>query len=307
MKKIIFLILLVSLQSCDGQEKKSEKTKTVTEDKKYQIKNIDSVIDFLDKKYQTQGFVIPDTPNPSPSYSYLDKKIGGFTVNYIGKTKQLQYFWNVSNANGYFSKFQNPEDAASKSNDIRKHINTKDYYIVASYLPSKYISYLGGVDGEFDLKSNAETTFYLYEDSKWKEIGKIETTKIPENILAYETNLIQKYKFNLYQKSTSVYNGTHKVTVETSIPTAEIARSKYNFKINQNNINLSLVTYLEPPLCDGNYFGIERNDILELYYTGNELSCISISPKFFIKKENNHFYIKIVNSRENINEWLLME
>lgn len=64
MKNIFFLLLTVSLQSCNGQEKdkkqvqfqKPEIAKKETENSK------ESSINFLEKKYQINGFNIPDYP-----------------------------------------------------------------------------------------------------------------------------------------------------------------------------------------------------------------------------------------------------
>lgn len=169
-----FLFILFLLCSCKGQKKK------------------DDYINFLDVKYQATGFFIPDISNPYPTYTYSDKKIGILSVDFIGKKNQ--YFWNPNNTKGYFSKSTNPENDAQNSKAIKDLIKEDDYYVVASYLPNKFITYTGGEDGEFEPKQNAKTTFYLYEKNKWKQIGEIETSKIPENILAFETNLIKKFQ-----------------------------------------------------------------------------------------------------------------
>ncbi|MDN3691620.1 hypothetical protein QWZ06_04815 [Chryseobacterium tructae] len=303
MKKLILILFAISLQSCNGQDK--DKANTATQKK--EIKSIvESSINFLDKKYQDQGFTIPDSPNPYPTYSFLSKKVGSFTVDYIGKTDNIQYFWNVDNTNGYFSKYSSPEDAAYKSDDIKKLINNKDYYIIASYLPNKYISYLGGEDGEFDLKPGAITSFYLYENNKWKLIGEAKTAKISENLLAFKTSLIQREWFRNIGNLTQNYDGSHSVSVDTEATTTGMASISYNFIIKKNNIHLSLTTYHESNLCEGKYFALEKNNQLEIYYFDNELSCISIDPKFYIKKENEKFYIKSVGGEGTYNKWILM-
>lgn len=168
------LFMIFSLCVCKGQKEK------------------DNYINFLDAKYQTNGFFIPDISNPYPTYTYSDKKIGVFSLDFIGKKYETQYFWNPNNSKGYFSKSTNPENEAQNSNAIKNLIKENDYYVVASYLPNKFITYTGGQDGEFEPKQNAKTTFYLYEDRKWKQIGEIETSKIPEDILDFETNLIKR-------------------------------------------------------------------------------------------------------------------
>lgn len=272
-------------------------------------KNDDSLnINFSDEKYQINGFFLPDNNPPYPSYSYSDDKIGEISVNYVGKTSELQNYWDVSNKKGYFSKFKTPEDAAYLSDEIKKRIDLKDYYILASYIPSKYISYNDNADGELDLKPNALTYFYLYVDNNWKLIHKMNTDTVPiDNILNFETSIIQKELFKNNNISTKKYDGLYKFNVQTSIPSAEIAVSRYKFTIDNDNSNLSLITYLEPPICDGKFFSIEKNNLLELYYFGDELSCVSMEPKFYIKKEGSQFYLKITKSREKINKWILMK
>ncbi|WP_336703327.1 hypothetical protein [Chryseobacterium indologenes] len=176
MKPFFLLILILFFYGCKGQKEE----------------NVSS-INFLDNKYQVNGFFIPDISNPYPTYTFSDKKMGIFSVDFIGKTDETQYFWSINNSKGYFSKSTNPENDAQNSKAIKNHIKEDDYYIVTSYLPSKSITYTGGQDGEFEPKQNAKTTFYLFEKNKWKQIGEIKTSKIPENILAFETNLIKKF------------------------------------------------------------------------------------------------------------------
>lgn len=264
-------------------------------------------INFLDKKYQINSYFIPDYSPSFPSYTYSDNNIGVFSVNYIGKKVQTQQYWDVNNKKGYFSKYQNVEKAANLSDDIKKLINIDDYYVIASYTPQKHISYIDESHDEFELKPNATTYFYLYTNNTWKLIYKMYSNKIPiENMLKFQTSIIQKGIFKNNSNLSNKYDGNHKIVVETSIPSAEMARSKYSFTINHHNVNLSLVTYLEQPICDGKYFANEVNNTLEMYYVGDELSCVSVSPKFIIKKENNLFYLKILESREGIQDWLLM-
>lgn len=309
MKNLFLLFLAISLQCCNGQEKNNINTnKTI--DKQTSDKNKganDAPINFLDNKYQTQGFNIPDTQNPFPTYSFSDEKIGKFTVDYIGKTNTIQYFWNVNNTAGYFSKYSKPEDAANKSDDIKKYINHNDYYIIATYLPQKYISYNGGIDGEFDLKPDAKTSFYLYENNKWRLINETEIDKIPENLLAFETYLIQKELLKDHNNFSESYYGLHSVFVETEATTTGMASVSYSFEIKKNDIKLSLDTYHESNTCEGKYFANEKNNQLEIYYLGSELSCISMDPKFYIKKEGKKIYIKGVGGEETINKWILMK
>lgn len=291
--------------------KENNKVKTSIkkeENKTAEIKNVnDPIIEFLNKKYQDLKLIIPDDPTPFPTYTFSDKKLGGFSIDYIGKTSTIQYLWNVKNENGYFSKYPNPEDAAYQSDEIKKLINTNDYYIIASYLPSKYVSYSSQEADEFDLKPDAKTYFYLYENGKWRLINETETSKIPEDILAFEVGLIQKDKFNSINNINENYDGVHSVSVETEATTTGMASISYNFNIKKGITNLSLATYHESNLCEGKYFAIEKNNLLEVYYFGDQLSCISIDPKFYIKKEGKKFYIKGVGGEATYNQWVIMK
>lgn len=183
MKNILTLLVLILLFfGCRGQKKR------------------DNDINFLDTKFQATGFFIPDISNPYPTYTYSDKKIGVFSVDFIGKTDETQYFWNPNNSRGYFSKSANLENDAQNSKAIKNLIKENDYYVLASYLPVKFITYTGGEDGEFEPKQNAKTTFYLYEKNKWEQIGEIETVKIPEDILTFETDLVKKFQNSINKK-----------------------------------------------------------------------------------------------------------
>lgn len=199
MKHIFFCIALLFLSNC----KQSIKEPTVINKKNVEItsktesyQQIDQQIDFLDKKYQENGLTIPDDLNGDlfPSYSYYDKSIGAFSVNYIGKNDETRYYWNIKNPKGYFSNSQNnPESSANNSSAIQQAINNGNYYILAEYIPSKYIKYLGEEDEEFEILEGAITSFYLYEDSKWVKVGETETKIVPERTFPYFLNLIQTY------------------------------------------------------------------------------------------------------------------
>lgn len=209
MKNIIFFVLLLfTITICQGQVNEQEshiaKKKVVSEQR---LK-----IDFLDKKYQKNGYYINDDINGNlyPSYSYYDKKIGSFSVNYIAKSLVKQNFWNINNKDGFFSKYRNPEDGSHDSKNILKHLNTNDYYVVVEYLPSKYIKFIGGKEEEFDIKPNAKTEFYVYENMQCINLGTVETKKIPEKEYQYYITLIQDRKKNrevpiLYKESNNKF------------------------------------------------------------------------------------------------------
>ena len=295
MKTLLIPLIFIIISCSNGRKKEEIST------------NNEPAINFLDVKYQSNGFFIPDSPNPYPTYSYSNKKTGIFSVDFIGKTDETQYFWNFNNSKGYFSKSNNTESDAQNSKAIKNHIKEEDYHIIASYIPTQFISYIGGADGELEPKKNAKTIFYLYENNKWKQIEEIETLKIPEDILSFETKLIQKELFKNLKSISTIYDGLHSISIETEATTTGMASISYKFDINKNNVTLSINTYQETNLCEGKYIAIEKNNQLEIYYLGDQLSCISIKPKFIIKKDKDQFYIKGIGGELTYNKWMLMK
>ena len=127
MKQIFFFVLLLFINNC--KQSVNEQTKSEIDEHSgipfYTMKTSNH-IDFVDAKYQKNGFVILDNLNGDvfPSYSYFDSSIGAFSVSYIGKTRNAQYFWDVLNPSGYFSNYKNPEDTnAQNSKNIKNSIN----------------------------------------------------------------------------------------------------------------------------------------------------------------------------------------
>lgn len=101
--------------------------------------------------------------------------------------------------------------------------------------------------------------------------------------------------------------GDFSVTQATEETTTGTASIKYSFSIKKNKAVLTTETYHEPIICNGDYKIIESNNILELYYSGNDKNCQSITPNFKIKKENNTYYIKGVGDETTFNEWIKLD
>lgn len=193
-KIIIYLFpLLVLIISCNGQEKKDnslhERRQNIKKD------TLSETINFLDLKYQKEGYSIPDnlTDNLNPSYSFFDINVGGFTVDYIGKTKKERDFWDIKNSSDYFNN-DLPEDKVKKSNRIRDILKTRkdNYYIIANYLDKKYIQNFDVISGEFDITENAERKIYLYsKNNKWEILKSIKSKDIPEDYLKFCLDLLK--------------------------------------------------------------------------------------------------------------------
>jgi hypothetical protein len=155
-------------------------------------------VNFLEEKYKKNGFVLPDSTPSFPSYTFFDKELGGFSVNYIGKSRLIQDYWLVSNKVGFFSQFEDTDQIFENSKEVSNKVNAvlinniSDYYIIADFLPKEAISkYYNDVSGEFDLKNDAYTYFYIYENNKWIFIKRLLTVKIAgEGISLYNDLLL---------------------------------------------------------------------------------------------------------------------
>lgn len=184
LQKFIWLLLLLFIFSC---KKKSNK-EVLTEKKE---------INFSDQKYQVNGFFVSDdlTGNLYPSYSYLEKNTGAFSVNFIGKDKQEQSYWNVSNAEGYFSQKGNPYEMANNSKKIKEILESRKerYYVVASLLDWKYIEKFNEVTQEYEVNKNAIDSVYLYEENRWIFIKAVKESEVPENSLKFYEKLVLNY------------------------------------------------------------------------------------------------------------------
>ncbi|SNR32669.1 hypothetical protein [Flavobacterium sp. ov086] len=160
-------------------------------------------IDFLEEKYKRNGYSLPDYSPTFPTYSFSDKQLGIFSVSYIGKSELIQNYWNVSNLKGFFSQFQDINQASGNSkliNDkvsqILKH-KTNDYFIIADFLPKESIKYFDDGSGDFELKKDAHTYFYIYENDKWVFIKKLLTNKIDKEGISLYNDLLLNDKVKL--------------------------------------------------------------------------------------------------------------
>lgn len=92
--------------------------------------------------------------------------------------------------------------------------------------------------------------------------------------------------------------------VETEETTSGTASITYYFNIKNNVAVLTTTTFHEPIVCNGNYSVIEKNNVLELYYSGSEKNCKSENANFIIKNENNNYFIKGLGGEATYNEWI---
>jgi hypothetical protein len=100
------------------------------------------------------------------------------------------------------------------------------------------------------------------------------------------------------------FQGAFSSTVDTEETTSGTANITYNFVITKDIAVLTTDTYHEPIRCNGNYKIIEKNNTLELYYSGNDSNCKSDKDSFKIKKENNKYLMMGLGGEATINEWI---
>ncbi|MBF8458385.1 hypothetical protein IV494_14470 [Kaistella sp. G5-32] len=103
------------------------------------------------------------------------------------------------------------------------------------------------------------------------------------------------------------FQGQYSVKQEIEETTTGTSFITYSFSIEKDNVLLKTNTYHEPIICNGHYKAVEHNNILELYYLGNEGNCKSGTPNFQIKKDENKYFIKGVGGEGTINQWVVLQ
>ncbi|MCX8532637.1 hypothetical protein [Chryseobacterium luquanense] len=168
------------------------------------------------------------------------------------------------------------------------------------------------------LKINSDKTFTEYRSFSSNDFNILETAWFAEDFVGIKVTSDNGKTFNYYKASLSAINnkessysktfdGNYSVYVETEATSTGMASISYSFKINGNNAILETNTYHEPIRCNGKYLIKINNNILELSYSDEEENCRSDSPVFYIKKEENKFFIKGVGGESTFYEWILLK
>ncbi|WP_051224141.1 hypothetical protein [Flavobacterium tegetincola] len=103
------------------------------------------------------------------------------------------------------------------------------------------------------------------------------------------------------------FDGSYKVSVETEQTTTGMASISYDFNINEGNATLTTNTYHEPIRCNGDYRLVEKDNLLQLFYNGNEENCKSSEPTFTIKKKGKKIFIKGLGGEGTYNTWIKLK
>ncbi|TPG41961.1 hypothetical protein [Flavobacterium pectinovorum] len=318
--KLLVLLLIVFI-SCKP-ETKNDFNKTKSKDQelsKNQIsKNGDddfksAPIDFLEEKYKNNGYSLPDYSPTFPTYSFSNEKLGIFSVNYIGKSEVIQNYWNVSNSKGFFSQFQDINQALGNSKLINDKVSQildnkiNEYYIVASFLPKESIAYFDDGSGDFELKKDAYTYFYIYENNKWVFIKKLLTNKIDKGGVSLYNDLLLNDKVEFSTPIPEKFLGQFEVSTKGELTNDGTGQTTYYFTITTNKIVLKAEAFRGDFLCEGNYKGVEKDNILEVYYNEKDDRCKQSKPNYLIKKDGDEYFIKGVGGEATFNEWIKLD
>jgi len=103
------------------------------------------------------------------------------------------------------------------------------------------------------------------------------------------------------------YQGNYQINVDTEQTTTGTASVQYKFSISDSEITLQTNTVHEAVSCNGKYEGIEKNNILDLYFIGNESGCDNSSPMFYLKEEKGEIYAKGLGGEATFNEWIKLK
>lgn len=114
-------------------------------------------------------------------------------------------------------------------------------------------------------------------------------------------------KAKLSTPITEKFLGKFEANTEGELTSEGTGRTTYYFTITTNGIVLKSEAFKGDFLCEGNYKGVEKDNILELYYNENDDRCKQSKPNYLIKKDGEKFFIKGVGGEGTINEWIKID
>lgn len=271
-------------------------------------------VDFLAEKYKANGYVLPDNHPSFPAYTFFDQNLGAFTVNYVGKSMLIQDNWNIDNSTGFFAQFKNIDIQEGNSKLIKERVKQvlkrelNDYYIVADFLPKEAIlKYYDDGSGDFELKKDAYTYFYVYENKEWVFIKRLLTGKIKKDGVMLFNELLLFHKLKNIKPIAQEFQGKFTASVQGEYTENGTGSTTYYFTITKNKIDLKSEAFMGDFVCEGEYKGIQDGNILELYYDREDERCINLKPTYLIKKEDDTYFIKGIGGEGTINDWIKLD
>lgn len=113
--------------------------------------------------------------------------------------------------------------------------------------------------------------------------------------------------YKLFNSIDARYHGKFSASVQTEATTTGMASITYYFSIADKVIEMETSTYHEPLLCNGKYKTIDKDSILELYFTGKETNCPTNSPMFLLKEENGDIFAQGLGAEGTYRDWIKLK
>lgn len=188
---------------------------------------------------------------------------------------------------GYFS----PEDFDFNVNDFQ------DKNLILNEVKNQFSVQLVGEKDTLTFKKTSDANSTILINAELK--SKIQNFKPSKSSVSNSP----EQKNPIDQK----YQGDYQIIVETEQTTTGTASVQYNFSISNNEITLQTNTVHEAVSCNGKYKGIEKNNILDLYFIENESGCDNSNPMFYLKEEKGEIYAKGLGGEATYNEWVKLK
>ncbi|MFD1605498.1 hypothetical protein ACFSJW_02770 [Flavobacterium artemisiae] len=319
-KRTIYLFLLsFVIFSCKKETK--EVSKTIVKTQKNGKKKIADVpatvykdyttapVDFFDDKYKTEGFQFNDG---SLSYTFSDENLGSFMVTYIGKSWEFRDYWDIDNSKGFFAELKknkiDNEDKkiiGDRANQVLKR-ELDNYNVFVDFYPKEAILDYSNKFGELTLKKDAYRYFYIYENNEWFFVKRLLHSTIERKQIDVFTDVFLSHKLKDIKPITEKFHGKFEAGADGEYTNDGVGHTTYYFTITADKIDLKSIAYRGDFVCEGEYKGIENDDILELYYDREDHRCKYLRPAYMIKKEGDDFFIKGIGGEGTINNWIKM-
>jgi|GEM_PF-935431 len=120
-------------------------------------------------------------------------------------------------------------------------------------------------------------------------------------------NLLLKDKVKFSTPITEKFLGKFEANVDGEYTTEGRGHTTYHFTITTNEIVLKSEAFMGDFLCEGNYKGVEKEDILEMYYNEKDDRCKQSKPNYRIKKDGEKYFIRGVGGEGTYNEWVKID
>ncbi|RKR11623.1 ankyrin repeat protein [Flavobacterium sp. 90] len=103
------------------------------------------------------------------------------------------------------------------------------------------------------------------------------------------------------------FQGEFEVSTKGELTNEGTGSTTYHFTITTNGIVLKSEAFGGDFLCEGNYKGVEKEGVLELYYNENDDRCKQSKPNYRIKKDGEKYFIRGVGGEGTYNEWVKID